>query len=238
MDSPILPDDDGDGADARRRRYLTWGAALRAVAGLLAVVAALIGLANRIHASQTPAPVNDPAIRGYDGRLVIYGDLTSPQALKPGKANDPARVVCDDEVRFKPTTGHWHCVGTASLGDKDVGRVARDPGGSCTHRTAGMDTPTWTCITKEPVPPSALGVKPAVPGERNVIFGGMRDGSDFCSEEARDNATHGAWTCTWWRPVPPGYRFIEAVAGPGPCTFRAADQQTGEWSCDPPLPGL
>ena len=238
MDSPILPEEHDDDADARRRRYLTWGAALRVVAGVLAVVAALIGLAHRIHPGQTASPVDDPAVRGYVSRLVIYGDLTSPQALKPGKANDPARVVCNDEVRFKPTTGHWHCVGATDLGKKDVGRVARDPGGPCTHRTAGFDTPRWRCITKDPVPPSALGLMPATPGEPNVIFGGFRVGSDFCSEEARANATRGAWTCTWWRPIPTGFRFVEAVAEPGPCTFRAADQQTGEWSCNPPIPGL
>jgi hypothetical protein len=237
MDTPILPDHDSED-DREHRRFRRTADVLRIVAAALAVAASLIGLASRFHLHHASPPPDLSAITGYDGRIVIYGDLASPRASKPGKRNDPARVVCDDEVRWEPTSGHWHCAGYATLGDKDVGRVARDPGGPCTHRISGMNLPAWKCVTKQAVPLSAR--YPSFPGppEHGVIFGGMRDGSDFCSEEARESKTHGAWTCTNWRPIPVGFHFKEAVAAPGPCDFRAADQQTGEWSCAPPIPGL
>lgn len=161
MDTPILPDHDSED-DREHRRFTRTADVLRIVAAALAVAASLIGLASRVHLHHaSPAP-DLSAITGYDGRIVIYGDLTSPQASRPGKRNDPARVVCNDEVRWEPTSGHWHCAGYATLGDKDVGRVARDPGGPCTHRIAGPNSPAWKCVTKQAVPLSAR--YPSYPG--------------------------------------------------------------------------
>ena len=237
MDGPILPEDHDDDEEARRRRYLTWGAGLRVVAGVIAVIASLIGLETRVYHAQAPATPPSPSITPYQAQNVYYGDPTSPQALKPGRANDPARMVCTDEIRWEPTSGHWHCNGSTMLGSKDVGRVPRDPGGPCTHRTVLADSPVWQCITTQAVPASArkgyLG-----PVEHGVIYGGMRDGSDFCSQEARASKSHGAWTCTNWRAIPLGFRFEEAANEPGPCDFRAVDQTTGEWSCNPPATDL
>ncbi len=209
----------------------------RRVTSLLFLVAAIATSIAHLLTSSSPStssPPPAPAVKAIDVQSVYYGDPVSFAALKTGKANNPARAVCDEEIRYEPTTGHWHCAGWAILGDKDVGRVAHDPGGPCTHRLAGMDSPAWKCVATLPVPQAARNLgRP----EHGVIFGDMRDGSDLCSEEARPSSTNGAWQCTNWRPIPPGFRFVEAVASPGPCAFRVADQQTGEWTCNPPYPG-
>lgn len=236
MDSPILPDGEDEEKGREQARYLRWGAKLRVLAAAVALVGAIVGLVSRLDTTHSSAP-DYPAVQAIDAPTIFYGDPTSPAALRPGKANDAARVVCHDEVRYEPTSGHWHCAGYVDLGTRDMGRVPRDPGGPCTHRVAGANSPAWKCITKSAVPEDARNSYPGPP-EHGVIFGGMHQGSDFCSEEARAGENHGAWSCTNWRPIPRGFRFIEATAPPGPCAFRAADQQTGEWSCNPPVPGL
>ena len=237
MDSPILPNrTDEERSREREDPYVRWGTRLRFLAAAAALAGALIGLASQLHHHKASPLYTYPYVPPV-GLTVFYGQPTSPAALKPGKANDAARVVCNDEVRWEPTSGKWHCVGFYDLRAKDVARVARDPGGACTHRVAGFNSPTWKCVATSPVPEAARNAALST-AARGVIFGGMRDGSDFCSEEARANATHGAWTCTNWRPIPSGFRFVEATAAPGPCAFRAADQQTGEWSCNPTIPGL
>ena len=237
MDTPILPERDGDedGDDGRKLqpRHLSTPYVLRMATAVVVLVGSIVGLVSRLEARRASAFDEVPvAVRAVSETTTIYGQPASPAALKLGKANQAARSVCDEQVKFEPTSGHWHCVGWAVLGTEDVGAVARDPGGPCTHRLAGTDSPVWKCETKLPVPKAA---RFAGAQEHGVIFGGMRDGSDFCSEEARDTSD-GAWQCTNWRPIPPGFRFVEAAESES-CTFRVADQQTGEWSCNPPYAG-
>jgi hypothetical protein len=238
MDSPILPEREGDeeGENSRKLqpRHLSTPYALRTATAVVVLAGSVVGLVSRLEARHTSAFDDVPVVQAVSETTTIYGQPVSPAALKPGKANQAARSVCNEQVRFEPTTGHWHCVGWAVLGTRDIGAVARDPGGPCTHRLAGMDSPVWKCETKLPVPKAARFVGRT---EHGVIFGGMRDGSDFCSEEARNNTSDEAWQCTNWRPIPPGFRFVEAAAPSESCTFRVADQQTGEWSCNPPYAG-
>jgi hypothetical protein len=217
---------------------------LRVIAGTIALIGALIGLISRLDTTPpTVVPAAAPAVdsplpgqhvpKGYDIQFVYYGALSSPAALHRGSSPSQARSVCTDQVRYEPNHGMWRCNGSNLLGRLDIGRPARDPGGPCTHRKAGIDSPAWSCLTKIAVPPAARNNGPV---KKFVIFGGRRNGSDFCDQESRDNQTHGTWTCTNWRPFPAGFHLIPAIAQPGPCSFRVADQQTGIWTCNPKVP--
>lgn len=240
MDSPLLPEK-LDEEPKLQHRYMPRPEVLRVIAGTIALVGALIGLISRLEATQPTvvareAPGVGPIIPGPHGPIgysIYYGALASPAAAHRGSSPSQARSVCTDQVRYEPDHGMWRCNGYALLNRLDIGRPARDPGGPCTHRKAGIASPVWTCLTKIAVPPAARNNGPI---NTFVVFGVNRNGSLFCDQESRDSQTHGAWTCTNWRPFPTGFHLIPPVAQPGPCNFRFADQQTGIWTCNPKIP--
>jgi hypothetical protein len=232
MHGPLLPEEPED--RTMHPRYMPRPEVLRVIAATIAVIGALIGLISRLE--QTPAPVEQPnvaPVRALNAPTIYYGALASPEAAHPGKDLDPARNVCTDQYRWKPTSGPWHCAQWSSLQAQDVGRPARDPGGPCTHRLVTPPTRVWRCQARLAAAPLAREAQ--TNHNLRVLFGGMRSGDDVCNQEARSSATQGRWYCTNWRPLPPGFRVVAPVMPPGPCRFRVPDQLTGNWSCTPAL---
>jgi hypothetical protein len=237
MDTPFLPNRDNDDDAAERRRYRRWGDSLRIAAAALAVAGSLIGLVSHFHGSRQPADPPAPFQIGIPSPVgpYVFGE-PSAAALRPvAKAHGGKRSVCIDEERPLSTTGAWTCHVTEPIAASQIGRLARDTGGPCTHRVASQDGGTWSCWTRIAIPTIALGMPYAVP----LMFGHLipaATGEDtrsprVCRTESRASEAHGIWTCVAWQQSPDGWRIVEPVSPGGQCSYRVADEVTGVWSC-------
>jgi hypothetical protein len=235
VDGPLLPED-AQTESKFKPRYMPSVDALRVIAAVCALFGAIFIPVARVWEATHPPTMAPPGrtLTPYTpvSHQVFYGELASPAAAKPGPSPSKARTICSDETRWEPTHGEWHCSQTGTLGPFETARPARDPGGPCTHRTAYL-SPVWNCVSRIPMSKAARRNGPI---QDFFVFGGPRRGPDFCDQQSRISMTHGSWTCTNWRPIPPGLKLAKARVQPGPCNFRIADQQTGAWSCTPGAP--
>ena len=233
MDTPLLPEKT-DSAEPRDRRelqprYLPRPEVLRTVAGLVALVGAVIGLVSRLEAP--PKVQVLPAISN-----TVYG-VPSLGALRPAaNASDTNRTVCTDQVR-PVSSGRWRCTHQTLLKLDEIGVQAIDPGGPCTHRASAYATEAWVCLTRIPIPPADLNLARKF---HLWFFGVRREGNGvdqphkpiICYGETRMEGPRSPWRCFQWRLAIPGIHFPRPVTDPADrCTTRYVDQETGVWSC-------
>lgn len=240
MDSPILPDrpDNAErGSEPVPARYLPPPYALRVVAGVIAVVTAIIGLIWQLQSHPRPALVATVALPAISH--AEYGD-PNVAALRPATSLAiGARRVCTDEQRPQPR-GAWHCHLSSYLSFDAIGVQATGDDKPCTHRTTNSgSSATWVCQTRIPIPSVALHMPYKIP----VFFGDLMRGNGIdqkrvagvCWIEVRA-APSAPWRCgsvSSWRPLLPSFRAVQAVDPGGPCLSRTVDEATGVWWCPP-----
>jgi hypothetical protein len=232
VDTPILPNETDDARPPVTSGRSPVANAFAIAAAGLALVGSVLGLLSRLEPGGRQRSVSE--LIGLDRRTIIYGERIVNPRLHDGGVST-AGVWCTDEIRYEPTAGAWHCAGAAELDGHEVGHLARDPGGPCTHRLAGAGVDTWICVAQLEIPQVARDN-----ADRNgfVTFGAPLRGSHVCVQAERSSATEGAWHCSQWRPLQPGYRTVAPIMQPGPCLVRVADQRTGQWSCNMPYSAI
>jgi len=231
MDSPILPDRTGAEEDKDRRpvqpRYVPRPEVLRVIAGVIALIGAIVGLVTRLETTHPGTEVQnfpEPAV-------VIWGDVLSKHK------------VCVDELRANPTSGSWRCISPVPLNDNpkypEIARQATWQGGRCTHRLIDDSSRTWQCIST--IRPSPFVLRPARQQQRDPVFFAdlaqhhedtRPPSAELCTVESRSAPTLGAWTCMAWQRLPQTpYRLVQVIDPGGPCAYRIVDEFTGVWSC-------
>lgn len=189
--------------------------ALRVIAGVVAVVAALVGLVSRLDATHHETYYENS----------VYGIIDT--------AHDR---VCTNQLRLQPRRGAWQCLNWVEQTHGEVGHEAVDPGGPCTHREANRESGIWECWTQVPLSAAVLHRTPGAVRFGDVHAAGMQSRSGVngrvCVSEIRASPAGGRWLCRGWTTANAGqFRLRQAFDPGGPCTVRYVDQLTGIWSC-------